>query len=371
MRISYLFNSSLPSSNPGSLQVIKTCEAIKNQTNKVFLITPNTGLNKNIKKFYGIKNIPIIKKLKYFKTFPQGANYYLFSLFSILYAISIKTEIYITRNLFTLFILILLKKKIIIEIHHDLSNEGRIVKFLYNNLRLFNSKNIIKIIAITNSVKKYLVKDHKVDKKKITIIPSASDLKLRFKKFKKKKNYKIGYFGSLEKSKGSEFIIKLSKIDKENNYYIYGGDSKTVLNLKKKFSLKNLNIIEYVPYNRLSHYMGKMDIVLMPSNRNKLKSIGGIGNISKYTSPLKLFDYLASGKLIISSKLKVFEEIIKNKENCIMIKKLDTVLWLRTIKKLKDRVNEINKIKKNAFLLSKKFTYKKRAEKILKNLETK
>ena len=110
MRISYLFNSSLPSSNPGSLQVIKTCEAIKNQSNKVFLITPNTGLNKNIKKFYGIKNIPIIKKLKYFKTFPQGANYYLFSLFSILYAISIKTEIYITRNLFTLFILILLKK---------------------------------------------------------------------------------------------------------------------------------------------------------------------------------------------------------------------------------------------------------------------
>ena len=370
MRISYLFNSSLPSSNPGSLQVIKTCEAIKNQSNKVFLITPNTGLNKNIKKFYGIKNIPIIKKLKYFKTFPQGANYYLFSLFSILYAISIKTEIYITRNLFTLFILILLKK-MIIEIHHDLSNEGRIVKFLYNNLRLFNSKNIIKIIAITNSVKKYLVKDHKVDKKKITIIPSASDIKLRFKKFKSKKNYKIGYFGSLEKSKGSEFIIKLSKLDKENHYYIYGGDTKTVLNLKKKFSLKNLNIFEYVPYNRLSHYLGKMDIVLMPSNRNKLKSIGGIGNISKYTSPLKLFDYLASGKLIISSKLKVFEEIIKNKENCIMIKKLDTVLWLKTIKKLKDRVNEINKIKKNAFLLSKKFTYKKRAEKILKNLETK
>ena len=43
----------------------------------------------------------------------------------------------------------------------------------------------------------------------------------------------------------------------------------------------------------------------MPSNRNKLKSIGGVGNINKYTSPLKLFDYLASGKLIISSRLKV------------------------------------------------------------------
>ena len=97
----------------------------------------------------------------------------------------------------------------------------------------------------------------------------------------------------------------------------------------------------------------------MPSNRNKLKSIGGIGNISKYTSPLKLFDYLASGKLIISSKLKVFEEIIKNKENCIMIKKLDTVLWLKTIKKLKDRVNEINKIKKMLFYCQKNLLTRK------------
>ena len=132
--------------------------------------------------------------------------------------------------------------------------------------------------------------------------------------------------------------------------------------------LRNLNISEYIPYNRLSHYIGKMDIVLMPSNRNKLKSLGGVGNIAKYTSPLKLFDYLASGKLIISSKLKVFEEIIKNKENCIMIRRLDTILWLKTIKQLKNKVNEINKIKKNAFMLSKKFTYEKRAEKILKNL---
>ena len=62
MRISYLFNSSLPSTNPASLQVIKTCEAIKNQSNKVFLIAPNTGLNKNIRKFYGLNNVPIIKK---------------------------------------------------------------------------------------------------------------------------------------------------------------------------------------------------------------------------------------------------------------------------------------------------------------------
>ena len=368
MRISYLFNSSLPSNNAGSIQVIKTCEAIKNLSNDIVLISPNTGLNKNITTFYGLKNSPRILKIKFFKSFPRGIKYYLFSLISIIYAIHMKTEIFITRNLFTLFLLVLLKKKTIIEIHHDLANEGRVVKFLFNNLRLLNSKSIIKIIAITESVKKYLIKKHNVDKNKITIVPSASDLKIKFTKFKSKKTYNIGYFGSLEKTKGSEFIIKLSNLDKTNNYYVYGGSKSDVIQLKKKSSSKNLIISEYIPYNKLNYHIRKMDILLMPSNQKFLKSLGGIGNIAKYTSPLKLFDYMASGKLIICTGLKVFNEIVENNKSCIMIKKLDARLWLNKISSLKKKVTVINKIKKNSYTLSKKYTYKIRAKKILNGL---
>ena len=55
MKIGYIFNSSMPSNNPGSLQVIKTCEALLNLNNHVELITPNTGLNISVKKFYNLK----------------------------------------------------------------------------------------------------------------------------------------------------------------------------------------------------------------------------------------------------------------------------------------------------------------------------
>ena len=54
------------------------------------------------------------------------------------------------------------------------------------------------------------------------------------------------------------------------------------------------------------------------SNKVTLRSLGGIGNIAKYTSPLKLFDYLAIGKLVIISDLKVFNEIVQNNKHCIM-----------------------------------------------------
>ena len=93
--------------------------------------------------------------MKFFKSFPRGIKYFLFSILSVIYGIFLKTELFITRNLFTLFVLKLFKKKAIVEIHHDLSVESRIVRFLFYNFDILNSSNIIKIIAITNAVKKY------------------------------------------------------------------------------------------------------------------------------------------------------------------------------------------------------------------------
>ena len=187
MRISYLFNSSTPSSNPASIQAVNTCGALASLSHDIKLIVPNTGFKTSLSKFYGLKKPPKLIKLKYFNKTPYSINYYLFSIFSILYGILNKTEIYITRNLFTLFLLNLLKKKIIVEIHHNLDNEGKLVKFLYRNFDVFNKKNILKVIAITNPVKKYLINTYKIDKKKIHIISSASSLKFKFKKLRKKK----------------------------------------------------------------------------------------------------------------------------------------------------------------------------------------
>jgi glycosyltransferase involved in cell wall biosynthesis len=365
MRICYLFNSSTPSSNPGSIQVVNTCGAIAELSHNIKLIVPNTGLKISLKKFYGLKKTPKLVKLKYFNKFPLGLNYYLFSLFSVFYGHVDKTDLYITRNFFTLFLLNLFNKKVIIEVHHDLKNEGRIVNFLYKKLSIFKNKNILKIVAITNSVKKYLIKNFDIDQNKIEIIPSASALKFKFSKIKNKKEYNIGYFGSLDSSKGSDFVIKLANKDNKNKYFIYGGTKEQVISLKKKNAKKNLQINPSIPYGALNKIISKMDILLMPSNSKKLRALGGIGNIAKYTSPLKLFDYLSSGKLIISSNLKVFHEILENKKNCIMINNLKVNNWIKVINNLNLDISMVNNLKKNAYNLSKNYTYIKRADKIL------
>ena len=98
----------------------------------------------------------------------------------------------------------------------------------------------------------------------------------------------------------------------------------------------------------------------MPSNKKTLRSTGGVGNIAKFTSPLKLFDYLSAGKFIIISDLKVFNEIIKNNKHCI-VASLNLTKWKNILKNIKNNLKKINNLKKNAFILSKKYTYKNRA----------
>ena len=60
----------------------------------------------------------------------------------------------------------LFKKKAIIEFHHDLSIESRIVRFIFYNFNILNNKKIIKIIAITKNVKEFLINDLQVNSSK-------------------------------------------------------------------------------------------------------------------------------------------------------------------------------------------------------------
>ena len=61
------------------------------------------------------------------------------------------------------------------------------MRFLYRNFDILNSKNIIRVVAITKSVKKFLTQELSVHKNKIKIIPSASSLNFKFEALKKKK----------------------------------------------------------------------------------------------------------------------------------------------------------------------------------------
>ena len=68
--------------------------------------------------------------------------------------------------------------------------------------------------------------------------------------------------------------------------------------------------------------------------QEKIVAAGNVGNIIDFTSPLKLFDYMACGKIIISSQVKVLQEILREKKNVIFIRNFNKkFLQLREAKR--------------------------------------
>jgi glycosyltransferase involved in cell wall biosynthesis len=362
MKIIYLFNSSLPSFNANSLQVIHMCSEMATK-NEVLLIKPNTGLDESIFNFYGVVKNFKIKEVKFFKKFPQGINFYLFSLISILISLRYKPDIFFTRNFFTAYLLNLLNKKIIFEIHTDVIYEGRIIYYLLKLSKFLNSKKIIKLIFITDSLKNHYKNCYGINNSNTLVLPSASSKKNNIIK-KKSRKFNIGYFGLINKTRGEKLLFNLARIDINNTYYIVGGDAGYMQSLKIKNNLPNLKIFSYTSYQKTIKIMKKMNIVLMPYEKTEVKSSGNFGDISKFTSPMKLFDYLALGKVILSTDLKVLKEVIVEKKNCIFIKNLNPFLWKKEIQKIKNNFFKQNIISKNNRILSSNYTYKKRIEKI-------
>lgn len=253
------------------------------------------------------------------------------------------------------------------ELHHDICEESRIVQFLVKKIKFLNSEHVQKIIAITNGVKNEYIKKKLIDEKKITILASGSSIIKNFKFNHNKKILKIGYFGSLFKSRGLNLITKLAKIDKSNNFFLYGDLTKNK-NFKFKNNLHNLFVKNYVPYAEVSKELDEMDILLMPYV-SSITVAGDVGDITKFTSPLKLFDYLSVGKIIICSDFQVLREILKENKNAIFIKNYtNEYSWKNEIQKLKYQPSKQFIISKNNFILSKKYSLISRAKNILKEI---
>ncbi len=366
MKISYISNSSCPSQLPNSLQIVKTCEYLSKYSNQVFLILPNTpSYNLKISNFYNIKYKFDVIRLLRFKKLPLGLDYYLFSFLSFLKAKRI-SELIITRNYFVIFLCVLFKKKCIMELHNAITNESRIVRFIFSFFNILSSRSISKIICISHGVKKKYVKDFNLqNKKNIVVLPSGSSLDIKYKHSLNQKRLKLGYFGTINPSRGIDIILKLAQIDKLNNYYIFGGTKVQMETLKRKYRLKNLFLNSHQNYKKIQIILSQMDILLMPYS-NKVTVSGNVSNTVTFMSPLKLFDYMCAGKLIISSDLEVLKEIVSNKQ-CVFVKNyLNPMSWLLEIKKIKNNVLKRNVIGKNSFIKSKLYSHKHR---VLKYLE--
>jgi len=258
-----------------------------------------------------------------------------------------------------------LKQRVFFEAHA--LNMSNTLKSKISFYLLIKSKYLKKIIAITRVLAKDIKAKHGIEQCRIAVLPDGADKVDRSKvapaKLEGNYKYNLGYTGSMHPGKGVELIIHLSKDNPEIGFHIVGGNERTVKQFIESFQNENLKFYGHQPHSVIDSYISSFDVCLLPNSNNVFINNSIKGNIGKYTSPLKLFEYMSHGKAIISSDLPVIREIL-DENNSVLVPHDDIAKWQDAILKLKDSTLR-KQMGENALRDFEKYTWENRAKTII------
>ena len=356
-KIYYVAELNLPSRSAYSIHVMKMCEAFSKLNYDTNLFVINKKDTNKINKIYNINY-----KFKIISVFDNFIllNFILRILFSIkiLLKKSEKDALFLSRSIIFSIIASLLKKKIILELHHEITGFSKIIYWIFKNLRLIENLKFIFLSKNLNSI-------YKINRRSFLVLDDAvSIIDFNFKKQVKHKKTCV-YIGSFFEGKGIEQIFRLAKKNPKIFFHIYG--EKQYLRSKKRE--RNVKLFDYVQYSKIPKILSRYEVALMPYQK-KIKGRGSIW-LQKYISPLKMFDYMAAKMIIIASNLKVYRHILKHNFNCILVNINEDEKWSKAIQYAFKKNYKNQFLKNNAYETAKNYTWDKRCQKIINFLEKK
>ncbi|MEK7645950.1 MAG: glycosyltransferase family 4 protein [Patescibacteria group bacterium] len=332
-KLLYIANLRLPTDKAHGIQIMKSCEAFA-QFVKVELLVPRLIplVKKDPFSYYGVRKDFTIKKIPVFEvlaltrwiwgwlgyvqsfSFSIGVIFYLF----------FKNKMYdsntilYSRDYMTLFLLALFKTHPVAEIHDYRSKKPkRRINFIFERCRriIVNSEGTLQ--ALQNhypdnlQLKKAQVVSNGVDFDYFNIKETKEVARQKLGIDSSKKI--IGYLGRLEtvgQEKGvSEIIQSFLATNEDALLYIVGGPEHLIKKYKQEFNNNDKVVFSgQVDYSLVPLYLRSFDAVIVSTPE---------GQHAQTTSPMKLFEYLASGKVIIAPKIPTITKYL-NDNNSIL-----------------------------------------------------
>jgi glycosyltransferase involved in cell wall biosynthesis len=362
MNLLYIANVRLPTSKAHGLQIMKTCEALANSGIKVKLVIATASAERDHQDpfaFYGVRNNFELRRVtvpNFFSISRDNWFYLRASLFS--FKVFIKevlgSHILYSRDWVAIMPFALFtSRKVFYESHDEVASR----------LGLYIAKKVCGIVCITNGLKDFF-ESKGIKKGRITVAPDGVD-DIFFKPLDKQacrkklvfpEKAKIAmYCGSfsLYSWKGLDVFLNAAKHVKVV-FVAVGGSKDEIESLKKEHTNGNIILREKVPNRMVPEYLKAADVLVLPNTSGAIVS-------EKYTSPMKLFEYMASGVPIVASDLPSIREILNDK-NAILVNPNNPKLLAEGVDRA--TTNPGDKAER-ALKDARNYTWPKRAERII------
>ena len=361
----YVSRTLLPSTSASAVHVMKLSEELNffYSGNFEIIIVNKREPSESICTRYGVNAIRIVE---------TGLDIhscvfsYRFAFWVVRYAIKNKIKRVITRDPFTAFMMQYLGKEVVLDLHGDLRQLcGRMYHLFKCNVLVRK----IHFIAISNNLKQYYIQCYGSHFKRLVVchdgvtVSNFSNIEIIQETDLSKP--KIGYFGKFTEGKGIRTIQEIASECNQLMFYMFGGtreEAEETLNVK--FS-NNVIFEGYVENKDVPSLMKNMSIVLLPNKSGQMCNNEFIGD---FTSPLKMFEYMASGRPIIASNIQVLREVL-DETNCYLVSESNKNEWIAAIDDIIHNPSKAVSIATKARQDVNKYTWKDRAFTIINLLK--
>ena len=145
---------------------------------------------------------------------------------------------------------------------------------------------------------------------------------------------RIGYAGNLYRGRGVELVLDVARRMPACRFELAGGSEADLARIRGEGVPDNVVLHGFVPPARLAEIYAGFDVVLLPHPRSGVRGATGASDISRWTSPMKMFEYMASGVPIVASDLPVLGEVLGDGVNALIAPADDAAAWQRAIERL-------------------------------------
>lgn len=359
MKILYVANIRFPTERAHGVQIAKMCEAFADAGAEVTLAVPNrtAAIGENPHEYYGVKCNFKIVKIGTLQDPRSDIGYwiaYMRFVFRIpFYCLKNKADVYYSRDESIVFMLSLFGIKAVWEAHGW--KGGLRIRYILAAIQ--------KIVVITNIAKKRYV-ENGVSAQKLIVAPDGIDeTLLASRQDKASARTKLGlpirgtfafYIGSLNKWKGYQTLLQCADVLAERHITIVIVGESTE---KQKSESPRVRFLGYTPYKELATVQSAADVLVIPNSAKSVVS-------TDYTSPLKLFAHMASGRPIVASDLPSLREVLD--EHMAYFFKPDSPEDLaHTIEYAVAHPEEAGEKAQKALIKVREYTWEKRAQRIL------
>ena len=386
----YIANARMPTEKAHGLQIMKMCSEFARRL-EVELLVPHRFQTRSMKQvadvyeYYGVErkfsirrifslNLtpPLDSRLSYWTQWVQGLMYWpqsiLFGLVSAVFTMTRSVKLVYSRDFLTCLFLFLCqrlhRKRVFFEAHDlPLTKLGR-------RIRCWPLRHISGLVVISGRLGE-LYQTEGIPPEKILVAPDGVDLPLFSRELQKKSARQelgiphektvICYTGHLYRWKGAQVLAQAMKILPDDYLFcVVGGTPQDIMEFKE-FSttnrIPNVMVVGYVPPGMVPRYLAAADVLVLPNTSEEAIS-------RLYTSPLKLFEYMAARRPIVASDLPSIREIL-NEDNAVMVRPDEPQALAEGIMKVLKDGELAGKLVENAFRDAQLYTWEKRAERIL------